>query len=96
MAAIKYKWFQIGVLLGIHRHKLKEFEQENDPLAAVIDYWLKGNVDGIPRTWESIVAAFKSGERSESNLANRLKRKYCLKEGEVDNSGKTTKKFCAF
>ncbi len=85
MDVVKYKWFKIGLQLGIHYHKLQEFKKEEDPLAAVIDYWLKGNVEKYPLTWESIVIALKS---IESGLAKRLKRKYCHEEGKVDDAGK--------
>ena len=85
LAVVKYKWFKIGIQLNVPHHKLKEFEKEEDPLAAVFDYWLKGNVEGIPLTWTSIVTAL---ELSESGLAKRLKKKYCQEKENVDDGEK--------
>ena len=71
---MKYKWWDIGLKLHVPYYKLKEFEKEADPLAAVINYWLNGNVKDIPVTWRSIVAALGVEERS---LAQTITRKYC-------------------
>ena len=66
--------------MGIAQHKLKEFEKENDPLAAIIDYWLKGNaVDGAPCSWQSIVAALQSPQVDEIGLAAKIEGKHCSK-----------------
>ncbi len=64
-------WFKIGVQLGIPHSKLLEFEEMRDPLAAVIDYWLKGNVteSASPISWNSIVTALKSAYVGEPGLA---------------------------
>lgn len=71
-------------------HKLKEFEQETDSLAALIYYGLKGNIEWSPFTWKSIVEALCSCRNSQRNsdlvtLAKRLKLKYCLEEGKEDS-----------
>ena len=72
LGEVAYKWYKIGVQLGISRGKLKEFEKEDDPLSAVIDYWLNGNVEGVPVSWRSVVAALKSSHVGETGLANKI------------------------
>ena len=76
-------WFQIGIQLGIPHYKLKAFKEEPDPLSAVIDYWLMGNVpeSTVPISWKSIVAAMKVDSVGEPGLAEQIYRKYCQQEG---------------
>ena len=80
LGSIKTKWFEVGVQLGIPRNKLLEFKKEDDPLSAVVDYWLKGNVTDsvVPISWQSIVATLKSEYVGEPGLAERINKKYCL------------------
>ena len=89
LGTLKYKSFKIGVQLGIAYHKLREFEKESDPLAANIDYWLRGNAKiGLPISWQSIVAALRSPQVDESGLASTIEQKYCSKsptKGEQSN-----------
>ena len=77
LGKIKYKWFEIGIQLGISYGKLKEFEKEVDPLSAIIDYWLNGNVKGDPVSWRSVVAALESSHVDETGHADSIKKKYC-------------------
>ena len=88
--SLKYKIHSIGVQLGIACHKLKEFEKEDDPLSATIDYWLKGNAKrGVPCSWQSIVAALRSSQVDESGLASEIENKFCgTMEHEVVKSKK--------
>ena len=72
LATVKYKWFSIGIQLGIPPHKLKEFEKEADPLEKTVDYFLKGNVEGVPLSWNSIVTALKSDLVGEPALAKNM------------------------
>ena len=76
LATVKYKWFSIGIQLGIPPHKLKEFEKGADPLVETVDYFLKGNVEGVPLSWDSIVTALKSDHVGEPALAKHLKNVY--------------------
>ena len=76
-----YKWFKIGIQLGVPRHKLMEFRKEEDSLSAVIDYCLRGNVEGVPLSWISVVKALQSFHVGETGLAKRIKNKYCQNEG---------------
>ena len=78
---VSHKWREIGVQLGIPYNKLKQFEKEADPLAAAIDYWLKGNT-GIPVLWKSIHTALKSGHVGEQALAEEISKIYCWKNIE--------------
>ncbi len=78
LSILSGKRTEIGIQLGIPLYKLKEFEKEGDPLAATIDYWLKGNTgDAVPRSWESVVAALRSHHVGELGLANKIEEKYC-------------------
>lgn len=81
LSEVRYKCSKIGVQLGIPNYKLKEFGEE-DPLVAIVDYWLRGNVkDAYPFTWKSVVEVLKSSHVDASGLAERINAKYCLKEG---------------
>lgn len=76
---IRWKWHQFGVQMGVPDHKLKEFQKQDDPLAAAIVFWLNGNVEGVPLTWSSIQTAL--GNVNERKLADHIKAKYCQQEG---------------
>ena len=84
LATVKYKWFSIGVQLGIPPHKLKEFEK--DSLVETVDYFLKGNVEGVPLSWDSIVTALKSDHVGEPALAKHLQNVY-TKQGHEPQQG---------
>lgn len=79
LGSIKNKWQVIGIQLGIPRTKLQDFKEEDDPLSAVIDYWLRGNAteSSVPISWQSIVAALKSKHVDEHGLAEQIREKYC-------------------
>ena len=60
---------------------LEKFEKGDDPLSAVVDYWLNGNVaDPIPISWKSIVKALNSKAVGETALAEEINKKYCQHE----------------
>ena len=78
LGTVKYKWFKIGVQLGIPHNKLLEFKKEEDPLAAAINYWLCGNLEKSNNpSWKSVVTALKSPHVDESGLAKSIAQKYC-------------------
>ena len=77
---MKYKWWDIGLKLHVPYHKLKEFEKEGDPFAAVINYWLNGNVKDIPVTWRSVVMFLEASGVDEKGLAQTIMDKYCRPE----------------
>ena len=85
LKGVTYKWSKIGVQLSIPYYKLKEFKKEDDPLAAAVDYWLNGNVEGVPVSWRSIVEALKSS--GETGLAKRIEKKYCPQQNNVGGKG---------
>ena len=62
---------------------LKKFEKEDDPLSAIVDYWLKGNETDpvVPISWDSLVVALKSCTVGEAGLAEKIKETYCRHEG---------------
>ena len=68
---------------------LKEFQKEDDPLAAAVDYWLNGNVERVPVSWRSIVAALNSTCVWENLLAKRISEKYCQQQVIVDLKGQS-------
>ena len=84
LGKVKTKWFEIGIQLGIPRSKLLEFEGVRDPLSAVLDYFLQGNVtDSAPISWQSVVAALRSDYVGEPGLADEVNQQYCpLTEGK--------------
>ena len=91
LGKVAHKWFKIGVQLGIPRHILKEFEKEVDPLSAVIDYWLNGNVEGVPVSWRSIVAALESSHVGEAGLAKEVSKKYChMLQDKIETKGQNS------
>ena len=85
LSEISSKRFKIGIQLGISHSQLKEFEQEDDPLSAIVNFWLRGNVESVPVSWKSIVEALKSKHVGETGLANMISKKYCQEEerGEI-------------
>ena len=80
LGEISGKRFKIGIQLGISHSKLKEFEREDDPLSAIVNFWLRGNVEGVPVSWKSIVEALKSKHVGETGLASTISKKYCQEE----------------
>ncbi len=82
LGSVKTKWLQIGIQLGIPRSKLQEFKKEDDPLSAVVEYWLRGNVTEsvIPISWESITTALKSEYVGEPGLAQHIRKEYCQQQ----------------
>ena len=88
LGEVAHKWFKIGVQLGVSRGKLKEFEKEADPLSAVIDYLLNGNIEGVPVSWWYVVESLKTNYVDEPGLANKMSKKYCQKQDICEEKGK--------
>lgn len=84
---IRHKWFLIGVQLGVARHVLKQFQKsEEDPLSAVIDYWLNGNADpAISICWKSVIEAVEAVQ--ESGLAAKIRNNYCHESADQLEKG---------
>lgn len=84
LQGIDYKWFKIGIQLGIPRSKLLEFKGDPCPLSAVIEYWLKGNVTepNTPISWKSIVMAVRYEQ--ETQLAEKISMQYCQQGQNFD------------
>ena len=89
LGSVRTEWFKIGVQLGIPRSKLLEFQGDPDPLSAVVDYWLRGNVteSDIPISWQSIVKALRSESVGEPGLADRITQIYCKEGDATDTTG---------
>ena len=89
LGSIKTKWLEVGIQLGIPRSKLMEFKKEDEPLSAVVDYWLKGNVTEsvVPISWQSIVAALKSEHVGEPGLAEQIRKKHCQQDNPKAEKG---------
>lgn len=75
-----YKWIDICVMLEIPYGKLMEFEKDQNPLIASINFWLRGNVEDVSVSWRSIVKALKSESVKETGLAEIISKKYCNQE----------------
>lgn len=57
---------------------LKKFEKEEaEPFAAVVDYWLNGNIEDVPRSWETIVDVLQDSNINETAMAKTIEDKYC-------------------
>ena len=76
---VAHKWFKIGIQLGIPRKTLLGFKKDDDPLSAVVDYWLNGNAGsgGVPVSWKSIKEVLNSEHVDESGSANQVNQEYC-------------------
>ena len=74
LAEASHDWFEIGVELGIPRSKLREWRKLDDPLTAVLDYWVRGDAGGAPPSWEALAEALESPRAA---LASRIRSKYC-------------------
>ena len=59
---------------------LQEFKEDDDPFAAVIDYYLKGNIEDCIISWRYIVDTLNSEDIEERSLARSLSSKYCQEE----------------
>lgn len=79
LGGVAHKWFKIGIQLGIPLDVLKNFKNDDDPLASVIHYWLTGNVKdkAVQVSWETVVTALESTHLEESALADKISKKYC-------------------
>ena len=88
---VKHKAYETGIQLGIPCRKMLVFQQEGKVLSAAVDYWMCGNVESVPITWNSIVEALKSNQVRESGYAKAIEQKYCRKpekaKGELNNTG---------
>ncbi len=91
MVKVETKWFRIGIQLGIPRSTLEKFKKdEDDPLSAVVNYFLKGNVKKLsPISWKSIVAALESEYVGESGIAEQIIEEYCKPEDTKVEKGKS-------
>ena len=76
MDVVARKWHKIGIQLGIPKNKLDEFQNLDDPLSEVINYWLQGNVKGDPVSWETIIEALRTKHVDELGLATTIQ-DYC-------------------
>ena len=88
LSAVRYKYKTIGVQLGIPYDKLQLFARGTDPFYAMIDYWLKRNVEGVTVSWESIVNALSSEQVAENGLAITIANKYGIQLKKGQEAGK--------
>ena len=90
LGSLDHKWFQIGIQLGIPRNVLEKFEGVKDPLSAIIDFWLEGNVQDkdAPVTWATLAAALKSSHVGAPAIAKRIMNKYCPSHSSIDEECK--------
>lgn len=78
LEGMKTKWQVLGFQLGIPIAKLLEFKEEDDPLSAVVDYWLRGSTH-VPISWKSITTVLQSPSIDEPGLAEYITTKYQLR-----------------
>lgn len=94
IGTMEHKWPRFGVQLGIPRYVLKKFEDEKDPLSAVVDYWLRGNVKFAVLSWSSIVKALESTHVDEEGLARSIRDQYCCVKEDFEEQGKPEDQHC--
>ena len=82
LGELQHRWHDLGIALGVPEHKLKEFESSASPFSAMISYWLKGNCEGVPISWETVVKTLQTPIIGEFGLAKTIQAKYCA-EGEL-------------
>ena len=80
LGSVEHKSHKIGVMLGIPQHKLLKFQKGDNPLPAIADFWLHGNVEEAEVSWKSIATALASGFVGEPALAKKISQKYCQVE----------------
>ena len=90
LATVRHKWFELGEVLGVYRDKLEVFRKENYPLAALLDYCLRGNISGS-LSWSRIASALESKDLNEGSLALSISEKYCHREESTEPSSKRIK-----
>ena len=80
-AVIPCSWRMFGLYLGIESEKLEAVveKRHGDPQLCFIDVysiWRKENCK--PVTWNTVVELFEKKMLKNSNLAQELKKKYCV------------------
>ena len=81
---MEFKWFRIGIQLGIKGSKLKTYEENYSStyrcLMETTSYWLGGNTN-VPVSWESVVTVLNDPSVDESGIAKQIQEKYCSEKG---------------
>ena len=84
---MSYKWFSIGLELGVPRSRLNIIEtggfDVEHQMCTMLKYWL--NNATVP-SWKVLVDALKAPTVGESRLANGLELRYCFPE-DLSNLG---------
>ena len=85
LGSVKHLYFPIGIQLGVPHSKLTQFGKKEDPLSAVVDYWLSGSTKiSLPISWRSVVDALESEHVGERGLANTIREKYYQEEDQQE------------
>lgn len=69
LGSVEHKSHKIGVMLGIPHHNLEMFRKDDNPLSAIANFWLCGNVEGAEISWKSIAKALGSSFVGEPALS---------------------------
>ena len=80
LGSVEHKSHKIGVMLGLPQHKLLEFQKGDNPLPAIADFWLHGNVEGAEVSWKAIATALASDFVGELALAKEIRQNFCQVE----------------
>lgn len=83
LGSVEHKSHKIGVMLGIPHHNLEMFRKDDNPLSAIANFWLCGNVEGAEISWKSIAKALGSSFVGEPVLSREISKKYCQPEKTV-------------
>ena len=80
LTAVKQKWYEIGVDLGLQSTVDDIRRQYSDPDVCLRETLRAELQDSNPTTWRNIVDALRSPGVAESQLADQLEAKYCPSE----------------
>ena len=93
LSEVRYKWFDIGEMLGVNFADLRGLHQSNFPdsekLSGTLQYW----IDSVssPVTWGTIVEVLRTGlslprvaDKIEDKLSTQLYNKYCHRPSNVN------------
>ena len=77
LSTVSLQWYEIGIQLGIPRLKLEKLKNDKDPLTAIVDYWLLGNIKDVQVSWAKLVSVLRTDHVDESGVAARISKEHC-------------------
>ena len=84
LTAVKQKWYEIGVDLGLNISVNDIRSKYSDP-DVCLKVMLEKQLEVFPTTWRNVVDALRSPDVRESELGDQLEAKYCPSEFTNNN-----------